>query len=1028
MRFPRFIALLAVLLLAASAAYSADPAVEALNKIGKALQQPVGEWRYIGTDVPGAEKTDFDDSGWKVGKAEFEYGSGPVGWARQTIVIPEKIGGLSTAGSRAVLKLSADDDGVVFVNGKKIHDFHWDEGHAVLTENAKPGESFLVAVKILNNAGPGRLMAASLEFGGSTAESARRLAQDIKICEAMLASKMWPMDSSYSDALARCKQDINAEAAENGDAAALMTSLDKASLELKPFGEKAHQYTCNLIGHAHIDMNWLWLWPETVQVCQNTFATMCNFLEEYPDFKFSQSQASTYVAVQNTKPETFAKMKKYVKEGRWEITGGTWVENDLNMSSGESIAREMLYARQYFRENFGKVSDVCWMPDTFGHPWTIPQIVKKAGMKYYFFMRCGVDKPVFWWQAPDGSRILALNRAYSAGIDDSRPLDTINMSQRLGIKNDPFVYGVGDHGGGPTRGWVEKAIDLNKQAVSPNMKFSTVGEFFDSALKQKTDYPTHDGELQFEFRGCYTSHGDIKKMNRQSENMLPAAEAVSTIANQLGRPYPMEGFRESWRRTCFNQFHDILCGTAIHGSYPYSRGLFDKSEKQWSTAISGSLQQIAGKVNTRGQGVPIVVFNPLSWTRTDLVETQCPFAEKDGKFYVVDAKGRKLPAQRIGNSISFVARDVPSLGYSTYWLRRGAKPENQAVCRASSTPESCTIENEFLKVTVNRQTGTISSIYDKKAGREVIKAGESGDVLQALSEAPTGMSAWELGKITATENIEKARSVEVLQTGPVVSSVRVDLPYKTSLFAQDIKLYAGVPRLDIKMTADWQEVGTPEKGCTMLKTAFAVNVENGKATFEIPYGAIERKATGEEYPSQKWMDLSNGSYGVSLMNDCKYGADAKDNTVRLTLLRSSYDPDPRPDVGIHTITYSLYPHVGDWRKAGTVRRSYELNNPLIASATKAHKGTLQAERSFVSVSPANLVVTGFKKAEDNSGMILRFYETSGAPTTAKIRVNGAKTWSEVSLVEEGNAKGKPIGGDGFAVPVGKWEIKTLLLK
>ncbi|MDO8587800.1 MAG: glycoside hydrolase family 38 C-terminal domain-containing protein [Armatimonadota bacterium] len=1029
MRISRiFLLLIAVALLFPAVSQSDSDPQAFLTKIGSYSSEPIGEWRHTDQNPPAAEQPGFDDSGWKTGKAEFEWGNTKIGWARTRITLPKQLSGFAIDGAKVVLRMSVDDDGEVYVDGKLVQKFHWDEGYATLTEDARPGQTMLVAVKILNTGGPGRVMSAGLQIDNGIVSTARRLSEDYKLSERLLNSNLLPAGPDYRKALAACNQAIDQAAAGRGDAQAFLASLHQAELQLKPFAEAADDYTCHLIGHAHIDMNWLWLWPETVEICQNTFTSVTDFMDQYPDFTYSQSQAAAYLAVQNTKPELFAKMRKYIKEGRWEITGGTWVEGDVNMASGEAIVRQILYAKQYFREAFGKESEICWLPDSFGHPWTVPQIVKKSGLKYYFFMRCGVGKPVFWWQGIDGSRVLALNLPYSSAVADWLPFRTIELANEIGTKDIAHVYGVGDHGGGPTRADIEQTIDLGKRMVKPNIKFSTAGDFFESALRQKKDYPVHNSELNFTFPGCYTTHGDAKLINRRSENGLPTAEAFSAIAGLYGKAYPLEGFRESWRRTCFNQFHDILPGSAIHGSYEYSRHLFDKTEKQMSSALNGALQHIAKKADTRARGIPVVVFNPLSWTRTDLVEIACPFSEKESKFHVVDSKGRAYPAQRIGNSLAFAARDVPSLGYSVYWVRSGATRPVAGATRASSTPDNCVIENEFLRVTVSRRTGAITSIYDKSARREALESEQGGDVLQALTEAPAGMSAWEIGKITDTQSFDKARSVEVLQSGPVVSSVRVDHWFRTSLFAQDIKLVAGSPRLDIRMTADWKEVGNGEKGSTMLKTAFTVNVENGKARFEIPFGSIERKANGDEVPAQKWIDLSNGSYGVSLLNNCKYGHDINGSTMRLTLLRSSYDPDPQPDVGIHDITYSLYPHAGDWRKAGTVRRGYELNNPLIALRTTAHRGSLGSSHSFVSIAQPNLIVTAFKKSEDGKNLVLRFYESSGVPTQARVRVSGAKTWGQANLMEIPEEKAKAVGKSGIVLPVGKYEIKTLLLK
>ncbi|MDO8681957.1 MAG: glycoside hydrolase family 38 C-terminal domain-containing protein [Armatimonadota bacterium] len=1032
----RAIAILILLnssILIAPAISADEPSVAVrLERIARVKNVGIEEWRYIEGDVNGAEKPGFDDSSWKIGTPDYNWGDGPVAWARKTVVIPGKAETIGTVAMKVVLQLGVDDDGEVFVNGVLRRKFNWDNCNVVLSENAKPGETFNIAVKMLNTGGPGRMLLANLELYQLMADDARRLSEDYRTSAAILGTVDAAKRPIYENAMAECAKAIDFAAHDRDDSQAFLASLRKAEAALKPFSDIADQYTCHLIGHAHIDMNWLWLWPETVQVCQNTFTSVTNLMEEYPEFKFSQSQPPTYVAVQDSKPKLFAKIKERIKDGRWEITGGTWVEGDMNMASGESIVRQIMYAKRYFRETFGKEPEVCWEPDTFGHAWTVPQILKKSGLKYYVFVRCGVGKPMFWWQSPDGSRVLAFNANTFNGSLVGRITDhTLRWSKQVGIRDCPMIYGVGDHGGGPTRADIEAAANLNKQTVAPKVKFSSIHEFFRTALKQKQDFPVVNGELNFTFRGCYTTHADAKLMNRKSENLLPAAEAFCAIANQMGRSYPSSDFRDSWHKACFNQFHDIFDGSAIHGSYDYSRELFEKLKKQASGELQGSLKHIAGRIDTRGKGTPIVVFNPLAWTRTDVVEVASPLGGKDTDVHVVDSHGRKFPAQRIGSDVVFTARDVPSLGYAVYWIRSGpARARSESYARAKSGPSVCRIENEFLAVEVSRTTGTIVSVYDKRARREVVTKGRSCSLLQALSEAPIGMSAWDMGEIKSTVSLARGRDIEVLQQGPVCSSIRTDHWYRESGFAQDIKLYAGVPRIDIHLTADWQEVGTPQKGSTTLKTSFTVDVKDGKATFEIPFGSIERKADGSEVPAQKWIDLSNGSYGVSLLNDCKYGHDVKDNTMRLTLLRSPYDPDPRPDVGMHDVTYSIYPHAGDWRQAGTVRRSYELNNPLIAIAASVHKGKLPSEKSFVSVDSANIIVTAFKKAEDGKGFILRFYESAGTPVQTRIQVaGGLKLWSEVSMDEKlGSGKANLIGRNGITVSVGKYEIKTLLLK
>lgn len=793
------------------------------------------------------------------------------------------------------------------------------------------------------------------------------------------------------------------------------------------FAQQAPQpVTIHLLGHAHIDMNWQWLWPETVDVCKNTFSTACKLMDEYPAFKFSQSQPQTYLIMQQSYPDLFAKIKEKVAKGQWDVsTACTWVEGDLNMPSGEAIARSILYGKRYMIKEFGIEPVVCWEPDTFGHAWTIPQILAKSGVKYYYFMRWGKGhnpgNPLFWWESPDGSRVLAFNyKEYWGKIDEKQLLDrSKEFTTKTGVSDYMHVYGVGDHGGGPTRVMLNNAAALQKKADFPKIVFTTAKDYFDTVLKSRQDFPVWRGEINPIFEGCYTSHSDIKLMNRQCENALATAETAAAIATNAGFAYPTAAFEDSWRKTCFNQFHDILCGTAIHGSYDYSKELCDAALKQANSALEAAITALAPLIKTAGKGVPILVFNPLSWVRTDVVSVPSPFSS--GNYArILDDKGRSYAAQISNGKLYFTARDVPPMGYRVFWASRADAPVGKAV-----SADRGMLENQFFRVMIDPATGAIRSILDKKAGREVLAKGGSAALLQIMMESPAGGSAWSLASLTDQLDLNAVKGITPLANGPSKATVAVEHGYNKSSFKQEITLYDGIPRIDIHMCADWQEVCDRKNPTPLLKVAFQTGITNGKATFEIPCGSIERPADGTEVVTQKWIDLSGQDYGVSILNDCKYGCDVKNNVLRMTLLRSSFRPDPVPDKGVHDMTYSIYPHSGDWRAAGTVRRGYELNEPLIARVVTAHSGSLASSRSYISLSEPNLIVTALKKAEDDNSLVLRFYEIDGKPCTATVTINmPARAVVETDILERPIGKPLPLKDKQFSTPVGKYEIKT----
>lgn len=1116
----------------------------------------LGQWEFFQgetREIDEAAAPDFaPPGGWQPLPDEWDGNDGPA-WVRTWVEFPEEIKGIPLAGTRAALEATVFLGATVYVDGKVALDApYWTDMRGpqiILAEAVTPGERHLVVFRFRQRRGMvgmgdvwmnyARVEEVILNLGAfiHEIEFARRVDGSEEVLARVLA--LWGEKSGP----------------ESWDG--LESFISEARQILFSLRNEVKKQIIHLIGHSHIDMNWMWPWEDTVDVVKRDFTTVSDLMDEFPDLTFSQSQAAVYKLTEKRFPEIFARMRKRIQERRWDVTASTWVEGDLNMASGEAIVRQILYAKKYAREHFGLEPRVCWEPDTFGHPATMPQILKKAGLDYYYFMRCAPGKRIFWWEGPDGSRVLAFSSIYNNEI---RPERVSAISQELarhyGLKNSMFVYGVGDHGGGPTRDDIRRAHFMQKLPCLPELRFSRVEDFYDAVVAEKPVLPVVRGELNFTFDGCYTSHSEIKRWNRECENRLmdseifaalaswqAAGDAASRIDPNAGKMtcdqgagcvhgesdaargfvYPVKAFAEAWENTLFNQFHDILDGSAIEPSYEYSGQLAERALALAGAAGKDARAYLARKIVYAGRdGYPVVVFNSLPWARTEVVRARVPKSIMEMARSVRDARGNVGPIQIVGDEILFLAQDVPGTGYKTFFLTKETLPritaapadteiqgihETTAPCDASGRvegdqelvaieeqekrghgdshkPGNILLQNVFFTLEIDRKTGTIHRLVDRSSGREVFRfkptapmgleaEGEflspmPANLFQVLEEMPHPMSSWVLGPIRRQENLYTPEMLELGEKGPVMATARLKYRWRNSTIAQEICLYRGVRRIDFFTHLDWQEMGTAKKDAPMLKVSFTPRLGASKATYEIPFGWSERTADGRELPGQKWIDLSDGEYGVSLLNNAKYGFDVSGNTMRMTLVRSSYDPDPQPDTGVQDFTYSIYPHAGDWRQAETCRRAYEFNHPLIAeplfrggdeevSISESQEVTVPEtpspegispgnegpegigkkcaylERSYLCVEPANVMVSALKQAEDGEDLILRIYEAAGQDTQAVITLNlpvEITRLCETDLMErEITSPPLRIGEDGkLCFPIRAWEIRTLRLK
>jgi alpha-mannosidase len=838
------------------------------------------------------------------------------------------------------------------------------------------------------------------------------------------------------------------------------------------------QMTLHVVPQSHIDLAWWWRYdPATIHVIvKRTLELAFENLEKHPDYTFSFLQVPAIKPLESFYPELFYKFYYYLyhskplnffipnplesrgqegakpeDQGRLKIVHGMWVESDGCVPSGESIVRQCLYGKRYFKYQFGIDVKTAWFVDAWTHPWTYPQILKKSGIDSYLFQRGQAgenDEEMFRWQSPDGSQVFAYKPAMILGIKpesflalpSQERLKTMlpRISKRYGVKDHLVLMGVGDHGGGAPEGDIETMRKV-MAGLPGKAKFSTPSQYLDAVLSQQSNFPIVNYEVSGVDRGAFTTVGELKKANRQSENLLLTLEKFSSVAMGLDEEfqYRQADLNASWEKVMLNQFHDTISGTDILPATDDALGLYREVLDVGRKNLHKALTTISAKINTEGQGIPVVIFNPLSWDRSDLVETDLEFAEPVEAVGLVDAQGKQIPVQLVSQKIKngkhyvkliFVAEDVPSLGYKTYRatpVAVGASYPNPL--KASDAG----IENEYFKIQIDPVSGCLKSVLDKRNGREVLDRAGRGNLIQVIEDfgnseghlkTPDGKMDNRHKFTDKTWDVDSNPEIKVLETGPVRAVIEITKKHGLARFRQRVNLYPRITRIDFDLAIGW------EGRNKMVKVSFPTSVSAPEATYEIPYGTIRRPSNGVEQPAQKWVDVSDQSYGVSLLNDSRYGYDITNNVIRLSVLRSPtapvYSTDER---GVHTLKYSLYPHKGTWQEADVMLRAYELNNPLVSLVGTAHGGELPPVYSFLKAEPKNIIVEVLKKAEDSNDLILRLYETEGKKCTAKITLT-----HPVEAVHATDLLEKDLGeiatdGRSFQVPVGAYSIESFKL-
>ena len=776
----------------------------------------------------------------------------------------------------------------------------------------------------------------------------------------------------------------------------------------------AHELTA--IGHAHIDTAWLWPLAETLRKCARTFSTALVYMERYPEYKFACSQAFQYQWMKDYYPTIYEGIKAAVKRGQWVPAGGTWIEPDCNIPSGESLARQFLYGKRFFRKEFGWDCKEFWNPDVFGYSGALPQIMKLAGMDYFLTQKLSwnqFNKPMhqnFRWRGIDGSEILTHfppadcynAMTYRSIVDDILSHEK-GMVDHDRSNEAMLLYGYGDGGGGPTTHMIEVLERIKDFQGFPRTRHRTSLEFFQRLESRLKSAPVVEGELYLELhRGTYTTHADSKRNNRASEVLLRSVEMLSAIGQATrGAIYPAEAIERIWKVVLLNQFHDILPGSSIHEVYEDSardyEGVFEEATKLERTAAD----LLAGPKST---GTSLV--NTCGWDRSGLAEL---------------TKDPGTSSQKTWRGTFLAPVSVPSCGAASV-ADSEYSPGSACVGKIES---GFVIENTKLRAEFSAG-GQLVRLVDLTNKREVIDAQSPANQFVLFDDHPIRSEAWDVEAYHLEKRLPfpAAKSIRVLEEGPLRVGLEFVYDFAPSSMIQRVYLGAGEPQLEFECNVNWQHRKH------FLKVEFPVLVKSIEASFEIQFGYLKRQTHFSniidlgrfEVCGMRWSDLSESGYGAALFTDCKYGYNVHGRVMRISLLRGTEHPDPEADLGEHNFRFAFYPHLGTLEEAGVVRRAYEFNTLWVPV-----EGTVE-KQSWFSVDSPNLIIDTVKKAEDSDALVVRLYECHGARGVARLKsALPFKKATFTNLLEEPIQPGRAENGE-IPITFRPFEIITLLLE
>lgn len=799
-----------------------------------------------------------------------------------------------------------------------------------------------------------------------------------------------------------------------------------------------------VIGHAHMDPVYRWRWNEIEnREIYKTFSDVLDVLNKYPDLQFAQSYLLYYETLQKHFPELFDDVKQSIKDKRWSVVGGQWVETDETMPSGESLIRQFLIAKDYSSKNLEIENiNIAWSPDVFtGHPGTLPKIYAGCGIQNYVFSReAPVDKKVFWWESKDGSRILGykIPGHYNPNFKKV-PVQIQEWIKAVDCDMPMITFGKGDHGGGPgdsdmnALGKLSSDFQFDIEYISPEV-------YFEKLHSSKTNWPIQNQEFGYEgegrWKGCYTSQAEIKKLNRYFENKLIASEKFLAIGTMhKGKPfYPREDFLEAWKILLFNQFHDIIPGTLTGLAANDVLRDYNRLETISSELLNAGLENIGSRINTEIDGIPIVVYNPHSWPVTQHVEAEIIFVKAPAEIVIKDVEGKSIPFSilkksddRLSFNILLDAPEISPMGYTVFIVIEGKPEEVETDLRLGDNQ----IENSHFIIKWNNVG--VTSLFSKNENKEILK--ETANHLKLLEDNGSSWSFDLTGKEFQINTLEEPK---IIFKSPLKVVVKWEDYFQSSKFTRYMTVKSNSDQVDFEMEVDWQSHNK------LLRLVFPTNISNGKAFYDQPYGYVQREEAIQEFPAQKWIDYSNSDMGVSLINNGKYGFTINEGTMTMSIVRGAREMDPRMDEGKHSFNYSIIVHKSGWREANIPLRAWEFNQPLLAKQENHHPGEISGwkfsqesfplNKSFFRIESDHVIISSLKTkqdAYDPNPIILRIIETEGRDADAIVHLPyQAKSVVECNHLEQTINSNNEIKVEEkqFSFKMGHDQIRTFMVQ